>query len=99
MTEPPPGCSACASPDVWSVGSQASWRQMGSQDGTAQGVAAKLEQHSHFGELRYAHSHLHRCYQATWPKVWAYVVYLWFWVEALRKPKFTLSFARFLHAG
>ena len=24
---------------------------MGSQDGTAQGVAAKLEQHSHFGEL------------------------------------------------
>lgn len=70
--------SLCASPDVWSVGSQASWRQMGSQDGTAQGVAAKLEQHSHFGEL-------HAMPTATFTDairppglVWAYVVYLWF---------------------
>lgn len=67
-----------ASPDVWSVGSQASWRWMGSQDGTAQGITAKTEQHSHFGEL-------HTTPTVTFTDairppglVWAEVVYLWF---------------------
>lgn len=51
---------------------------MGSQDGTAQGITAKTEQHSHFGEL-------HTTPTVTFTDairppglVWAEVVYLWF---------------------
>jgi len=71
----------------------------GRSDGTAQGITAKMEQHSHFGELHAMPTAIFT--DAIRPRglVWAKVVYLWFGWKLYRKPKVTLSLARFLHAG
>lgn len=78
-----------ASPNVCSVESPTTWRFVVSQDGIAQSVAAKTEQHSHLGKLHITPTATFTDALRQPGLLFAKMVYFWFWWWFLRKPKVT----------